>query len=84
MLFGLIVTPLGMAISTVILIVLASAASQEFRPKEALIAAILLAVLAVGVFVVGLKLQLPIWPTFFAGLTRWNCSITWPSASRSR
>ena len=46
---------------------LASAASHEFRPKEAVISGMLLAALAVGVFVVGLKLQLPIWPTFFQG-----------------
>jgi hypothetical protein len=45
-----------------VLIVLSSAASTEFRPKEAVISGVLLAVLAVGVFVIGLKLQLPIWP----------------------
>jgi hypothetical protein len=61
-LFGAIVKPLGMALSTVILIVIASAASHEFRPREAVIAGVLLAALAVGVFVVGLNLQLPIWP----------------------
>jgi hypothetical protein len=65
--FGLIVTTVGMAISVVILIVLSSAASPEFRPKEAVIAGILLAALAVGVFVIGLKLQVPIWPTFLQG-----------------
>jgi putative tricarboxylic transport membrane protein len=64
-LFGLIVTRIGMAIGVVVLIVLSSAASHEFRPKEAVIAGILLAALAVGVFVVGLKLQVPIWPTYF-------------------
>jgi hypothetical protein len=61
-LFGSIVKFLGMAISTVILIVLASAASHEFRPKEAVISGVLLAALAVGVFIMGLNLQLPIWP----------------------
>jgi len=65
--FGLLVTKLGMAISAVILITLSSAASSEFRPKEALISGVLLAALAVGVFVIGLKLQVPIWPTFFQG-----------------
>ena len=52
----------AMALSTVILIVSASAASREFRPREALVVGVLLAALAVGVFVVGLQLQLPIWP----------------------
>jgi hypothetical protein len=65
-LFGVIVTKVGLAISTVILIVLASAASHEFRPKEALISGIGFAALAIAVFVIGLKLQLPIWPTFLA------------------
>lgn len=63
-LFGAIVNAVGLALSTVILIVLASAASSEFRPKEALISGIALAVLTIAVFVIGLKLQLPIWPAF--------------------
>jgi hypothetical protein len=61
-LFGAVVKELGMAISTVLLILVASAASHEFRVKEALISGIALAALAVGVFVIGLSLQLPIWP----------------------
>ena len=66
-LFGLIVNTVGLALSTVILIVLASSASSEFRWKEALISGVFLAALAVGVFIIGLKLQLPIWPTFHHG-----------------
>ncbi|HEY6828238.1 MAG TPA: tripartite tricarboxylate transporter TctB family protein [Gemmatimonadaceae bacterium] len=61
-LFGAIVRPVGVALSTVVLIVAASAASHEFRPRESLVVGVLLAALAVGVFVVGLQLQLPIWP----------------------
>jgi len=63
-LFGAIVDKVGLAISTVILIVLASAASPEFRLKESVISGIALAVLTVTVFVLVLKLQLPIWPQF--------------------
>ena len=63
-LFGMILNYLGMVISTVFLIVAASSASHEFRFREALIAGIALAILAVVVFVLGLKLLLPIWPTF--------------------
>jgi hypothetical protein len=63
-LFGLIVHKLGVAVSTVVFIVLASTASREFRLKEALVSGLFLAALAVGVFIVGLKLQLPIWPWF--------------------
>lgn len=63
-LFGAIVNVVGLALSTVILILLASAASKEFRPKEALISGIALSVLSISVFVFALKLQLPIWPAF--------------------
>jgi hypothetical protein len=60
--FGLIVNRAGLVISTILLIVMASAASREFRPREAVISGIVLAALVVGVFVIGLKLQLGIWP----------------------
>ena len=65
--FGLIVTRVGLAFSTVILIFLASLASHEFRPREALISGVLLAALSIAVFVIGLKLQLPIWPVMRLG-----------------
>jgi hypothetical protein len=60
--FGLIVNYAGLVLSTILLIVMSSAASHEFRPKEAIISGVLLAALAVGVFVIGLKLQIGIWP----------------------
>ena len=46
----------------ILLILMASAASREFRPREALISGAVLALLCVGVFVIGLKLQIAIWP----------------------
>src|SRR4029450_10476758 len=49
-LFGLIVTYAGLALSTVILIVLSSSASSELRWKESLVSGLFLAALAVGVF----------------------------------
>jgi hypothetical protein len=60
--FGLIVTYVGLVVSTILLIVAASAASHEFRFRESLVSGIFLAIVAVLVFVIGLKLQLPIWP----------------------
>ncbi|MGA8031401.1 MAG: tripartite tricarboxylate transporter TctB family protein [Casimicrobiaceae bacterium] len=62
--FGQIVQTVGLALSTVMLILVASAASREFRWKEAFVAGVALAALSVGVFIVGLKLALPIWPSF--------------------
>mgnify|MGYP000858157140 FL=1 len=63
-LFGAIVERSGLALSTVVLVFLASAASAEFRPREALVSAVVLAVLAVLVFAVGLQVQLPTWPVW--------------------
>ena len=63
-LFGAIVNFAGLAVSTIVLILLSSAASSEFRPKEAVISGIALAVLTIAVFIILLKLQLPIWPVF--------------------
>jgi len=61
--FGLIVNYAGIVVSTILLIVAASSASHEFRWRESIVAGCVLAAVAVGVFVIGLKLQLPIWPT---------------------
>jgi hypothetical protein len=63
-LFGLTVVPLGLVLSTILLIVVASTASHEFRWKEATIASVLLAGFVVVAFGYGLKLQLPILPPF--------------------
>ena len=65
--FGLVVQQLGLFLSTVGLIFGASAASHEFRWKEALVSGIFFAALAIGVFVLALHLQLPIWPVFLPG-----------------
>jgi len=66
-LFGLVVEQLGLLVSTVGLIFGASAASHEFRWKEATLSGVFFALLAIAVFVLGLKLQLPIWPVFLFG-----------------
>ena len=61
-LFGAIVIPIGLFLSTIILILLSSSASSEFKIKEAFISSVVLAAIVVGIFVFGLNLQLPIWP----------------------
>jgi hypothetical protein len=62
--FGLIVPQLGLVISAILLILVSSYASPEFRWKEALIAGIVLATVSVLGFVWGLGLQFSVWPTF--------------------
>lgn len=61
-LFGLLVKGLGIILSLVLLIVLASLASHEAKAKEIIASIIFMSILSVGVFIYGLNLQMPIWP----------------------
>jgi ABC-type Mn2+/Zn2+ transport system permease subunit len=62
--FGIAVNVLGLVIATILLVVISSMASHEYRWKESIIAALALAVFVVVAFRYGLKLQLPTWPPF--------------------
>jgi hypothetical protein len=66
-LFGLLLRPLGLLVSTTLLVVISSMASHEFRWKEALLNAAVLIVVVLLVFVYCLDFQVPIWPSFLAG-----------------
>lgn len=66
-LFGLLLRPLGLVVSTVILIILSSMASDEFRKAEAALNAFVLLVIVLTVFVHFLKFQIPVWPFFLKG-----------------
>lgn len=61
-LFGAIVNTAGLLLSSVVLIIGASAASSEYRPVESLIAGVALAGFSAAVFVWGLDVQLPLLP----------------------
>jgi hypothetical protein len=64
--FGFLLPRLGMIVTLPLLIGVSSLASGEFRLKEVLIMA---AVLTLGcwlVFIKGLSLTIPLWPTFLA------------------
>lgn len=64
MLFGVLLTQLGLVVSLAALVLVSSRASHEFRWKGALLNAVLLLVVCLGAFVYGLGLQLPLWPSF--------------------
>ena len=66
-LFSQILRPLGLLLSTAVLVVLASKASHEFRWREALLNAAVLVAIVLVVFVYFLEFQLPVWPSFIAG-----------------
>jgi uncharacterized membrane protein YqjE len=63
-LFGLTAPSLGLVVATIILIMVSSAASTEFRWKEALVSSVVLAAVSVAGFIWGLGLQFSVWPTF--------------------
>ena len=67
LLFGLTVNFLGLVLGTVLLVLVSSTASHEYRWKESIVASLCLAVFVVIAFVYGLKLQLPTWPPAMAG-----------------
>lgn len=62
--FGLLVKTLGIALGIVVLVMVSAYGGHEFKLKEVLITAIILAVSSVLIFVYGLKLPFPIWPEF--------------------
>jgi len=66
-LFGLLVNGAGLVIATIVLVLVSSVASHEYRWKESVIASIALAVFVVIAFRYGLNLQLPTWPPVLGG-----------------
>ena len=65
--FGLALPRLGLAITVPILIVMTSLAGDEFKWKGVLATAVVLTVGSWAIFVLGLKLVIPMWPSFLGG-----------------
>jgi Tripartite tricarboxylate transporter TctB family len=62
--FGFILPKLGMIISLPLLIFVAAQAGDEFRWKEALVNAAIITLMSWGIFIKGLSLTIPLWPSF--------------------
>jgi len=63
-LYAVILRWAGVLVSMSALIVISSFASHEFRWKEAIILSIVMAVITYLVFIIGLKLTIPVLPAF--------------------
>jgi len=63
-LFGLLLQPMGLVFSLVVLILVSSMASHEFSWKGALANTVFLILFSTGVFIKGISLQMPLWPSF--------------------
>lgn len=66
-LFGLMLPKFGLAISLPVLIGIASFASREYRWYEVLLSAVVLTISSWAIFIKGLGLLIPLWPTLQAG-----------------
>ena len=62
--FGLALPRLGMIISLPLLILISSLAGDEFKLKEVIINMVILTVGSWAIFIKGLNLVIPLWPTF--------------------
>jgi hypothetical protein len=64
--FALTLESLGLFAATLVMTVFASLANREVRWAEMIVFAVGMAAFTVVVFIVGLKLALPVWPVFTA------------------
>lgn len=63
--YGVILLKAGLMLSMVALIAISMYGSHEFKWKEAVGVAVVMGAIVYGVFVYGLKLTIPVWPTIF-------------------
>ncbi|OGQ08573.1 MAG: hypothetical protein A2026_12105 [Deltaproteobacteria bacterium RBG_19FT_COMBO_46_12] len=68
-LFGLLLLPLGLLLSTLLLILISSMASDEFKMKVAILNAFVLLIVVLIIFVYFLQFQIPVLPAFLGGRT---------------
>lgn len=64
--FGWLLPHMGMVIALPLLVLISAAASDEFRLREALINAVVLTIFSWLIFIKGLSLVIPLWPSFMA------------------
>ena len=62
--FGVMLEPLGLALTVPVLIGISSLAGDEFRWKGVVANAVILTIGSWAIFVRGLKLTIPVWPWF--------------------
>lgn len=63
-LYGVLLSTMGFFVALITLVFVSASASHEFRWKGTVINALVLLVFTYLAFVVGLKLQFPLWPFF--------------------
>ncbi|HRD98532.1 MAG TPA: tripartite tricarboxylate transporter TctB family protein [Rubrivivax sp.] len=64
--FGWVLPHIGLICALPILVILAALAGDEFHWKDALVNSVILTIGSWLIFIVGLKLTIPLWPAFLA------------------
>lgn len=67
LLFGLLLEPMGVAVSVFAVVLVSGLASREFSLVSSLLTAAVLAAGSIVVFRYGLGIPLPVWPSFMVG-----------------
>ncbi|NCT85592.1 MAG: tripartite tricarboxylate transporter TctB family protein [Comamonadaceae bacterium] len=65
--FGAALPRLGLACTLPLLILMSSLAGKQFRWRDVLLTSVVLTVGSWALFIVGLKLTIPLWPVYIAG-----------------
>ncbi|MCF8207568.1 MAG: tripartite tricarboxylate transporter TctB family protein [Methylotenera sp.] len=65
--FGLALPRLGLIVTLPLLITLSALASKEFHWRDVLISSVVLTAGSWALFILGLKLTIPVWPVFING-----------------
>jgi len=60
--FGLVLDTLGFVLANILFVCITSYAGREFRWREAIILSLALTTMAALIFIVGLNVQIPLWP----------------------
>ena len=63
-LFGVLLQPFGLIASLFVLVLVSAFASHEFGWGSTLLLAVALIAFSTGVFIYGINLQIPLWPSF--------------------
>ncbi len=62
--FGLLLRPAGLIVALFVLICVSSFGSHEFKLRDVLLLSVGLSLLVLGVFIYGLNMTIPVWPSF--------------------
>ena len=62
--FGLLLRPAGLIVSLFVLIGVSAFGSHEFKMRDVLVLSVGMSLLVYGVFIYGLNMTIPVWPSF--------------------